>query len=291
MATIKKVVIPVAGFGTRVLPATKTTPKELLPVVDRPLIEYVVEEAFEAGIEHVVMVTGRGKSAIEDYFDHAYELEDALRKKNKDDVLEDILAPVRQPGSISYTRQQVPAGLGHAIWCARDIVGNEPFAISLPDVIIRGRPGALKQMVDQYAQVGGNMIAVEAVPENEVNKYGIIAPKDGEQGKLMEMSGMVEKPDVDKAPSNLSITGRYILQPEIFELLGKTGRGVGNEIQLTDAMAVLMQQQVFHACRFDGESHDCGSKIGWLKANMAFALDRDEFSDDLRAIARELFQG
>ncbi|NHK29542.1 UTP--glucose-1-phosphate uridylyltransferase GalU [Parvularcula flava] len=288
-ATVKKVVIPVAGFGSRVLPATKATPKELLPVVDKPLLEYVVDEALEAGIEHIVMITGRGKGAIEDYFDHAYELEDALKAKKKDAILETVVKPILAPGAVSFTRQQVPAGLGHAIWCARDIVGNEPFAISLPDVIIRGKPGALKQMVDEYAKVGGNMIAVEEVPEDQVNKYGIIAPKEGASGDLMEMTGMVEKPPVETAPSNLSITGRYILQPEIFGLLAKTERGAGNEIQLTDAMAELMKQQQFFAYRFKGESHDCGDKLGWLKANMAFAKDREEFAAGLADYAKELF--
>lgn len=286
-ASIRKVVIPVAGFGTRVLPATKSIPKELLPVVDRPLIDYVVQEALEAGIEHVVLITSRGKAGIEDYFDHAYELEQALKAKNKDAILESVVAPVRQPGAVSFTRQQVPAGLGHAIWCARDIVGNEPFAISLPDVIIRGTPGALKQMVDEYETVGGNMVAVEEVPREEVNKYGIVAPKSTD-GSLMEMTGMVEKPSVEEAPSNLSITGRYILQPEIFGLLEKTERGAGNEIQLTDAMAELMKLQQFFAYRFSGESHDCGSKIGWLKANLAFASDRDEFREDLADYAKTL---
>lgn len=286
-ASIKKVVIPVAGFGTRVLPATKSIPKELLPVVDRPLIDYVVDEALEAGIEHVVFVTSRGKAGIEDYFDHAYELEEALKAKSKDAILESVLAPVRSPGSISFTRQQKPAGLGHAIWCARNIIGNAPFAISLPDVIIRGKPGALKQMVDQYEKVGGNMIAVEEVPRDEVNKYGIVAPISGD-GDLMEISGMVEKPAVDEAPSNLSITGRYILQPEIFDLLEKTERGAGNEIQLTDAMAQLMKMQEFRAYRFEGESHDCGSKIGWMKANIAFALDRSEFKDDLNEYIKDI---
>lgn len=282
MSAIKKIVIPVAGFGTRVLPATKSIPKEMLPVVDRPLIDYVVAEALEAGIEHIVFVTGRGKSEIEDYFDHAVELETALKAKNKDAILESVVAPILKPGAISFTRQQEPAGLGHAIWCARDIVGDAPFAISLPDVIIRGAPGCLKQMIDQYGETGGNMIAVEEVPEEDVDKYGIIAPKNRD-GDLMEMTGMVEKPPVGEAPSNLSITGRYILQPQIFDLLAETQRGAGNEIQLTDAMAELMKSQAFHAYRFSGESHDCGSKLGWLTANLAFASDRDEFRDPLRA--------
>ncbi|GGD09521.1 UTP--glucose-1-phosphate uridylyltransferase GalU [Aquisalinus flavus] len=289
MNTIRKVVIPVAGHGTRVLPATKSTPKELLPVVDRPLLDYVVDEALQAGIEHVVMITSRGKSAIEDYFDHAYELEDALRKKKKDDILASVLKPVRNPGSMSYTRQQVPAGLGHAIWCARDIVGNEAFAISLPDVLIQNKVGALKQMVDEYEKVGGNIVAVEEVPRDKVYKYGVIAPDGEPDGKLVKMTGMVEKPPVEEAPSNLAITGRYILQPEIFDLLAETERGAGNEIQLTDAMAALMKKQPFHAYRFDGVSHDCGDKLGWLKANLAMAKEREEFAGDLADYVKTLF--
>ncbi|MGV6800869.1 MAG: UTP--glucose-1-phosphate uridylyltransferase GalU [bacterium] len=289
MPHIRKIVIPVAGFGTRVLPATKVTPKELLTVVDRPLIDYVVHEALEAGIEHIILVTGRGKGAIEDYFDHAFELETTLAAKQKDEVLTDVQRPILSPGSISYTRQQTPSGLGHAIWCARDIVGDEPFAISLPDVIIRGRPSCLTQMVEAYNKTGGNVIAVEEVPKDEVNKYGIVAPKTTDRD-LMEMTGMVEKPAIEDAPSNLSITGRYILQPEIFDLLEKTERGAGNEIQLTDAMDELMTTQQFFAYRFAGESHDCGSKLGWLKANLAFAADREEFNSELAAYTKHLFQ-
>ncbi|MCI5048431.1 MAG: UTP--glucose-1-phosphate uridylyltransferase GalU [Aquisalinus sp.] len=288
MKPIRKIVIPVAGHGTRVLPATKSTPKEMLPVVDRPLIHYVVEEALEAGIEHIVFVTGRGKGALEDYFDHAFELEAGLEAKGKTAILEDVRQPIMTPGSLSYTRQQSPAGLGHAIWCAREIIGDEPFAISLPDVIIRGKPGCLKEMVEHYTKCQGNIIAVEEVPRDEVNKYGIIAPKSTD-GPLMEMTGMVEKPPVEEAPSNLSITGRYILQPEIFSLLEKTERGAGNEIQLTDAMADLMKKQSFYACTFTGESHDCGSKIGWLKANLAFASDRPEFVQELQSYVKEVF--
>jgi UTP--glucose-1-phosphate uridylyltransferase len=282
MSKIRKIVIPVAGHGTRVLPATKSIPKEMLPVVDKPLIDYVVEEALEAGIEHIIFVTGRNKGAIEDYFDHAFELETSLAEKGKTALLEACQSKVLTPGSIAYTRQQTPSGLGHAIWCARELVGNEPFAISLPDVIIKGQPGCLKEMVDHYAKVGGNMIAVEEVPQTDVNKYGIIAPKGDASADLIEMSGMVEKPPVDKAPSNLSITGRYILQPEIFALLANTKRGAGNEIQLTDAMAELMTSQSFFANRFSGQSHDCGSKLGWLKANIAFGLDRKELAGDLK---------
>lgn len=282
MSKIRKIVVPVAGHGTRVLPATKSIPKEMLPVVDRPLIDYIVREALEAGIEHIIFVTGRNKSAIEDYFDHAFELETALAAKNKDALLESCQASILTPGSIAYTRQQTPSGLGHAIWCARELVGHEPFAISLPDVIIRGTPGCVKQMVDHYQEGCRNIIAVEDVPQDQVHQYGIIAPKGNIDSRLIEMSGMVEKPKPSEAPSNLSITGRYILQPEIFDLLAKTERGAGNEIQLTDAMAALMQNQPFHALRFSGESHDCGNKIGWLKANIAFASDRDDLAADLK---------
>ncbi|WOI53834.1 UTP--glucose-1-phosphate uridylyltransferase GalU [Parvularcula sp. LCG005] len=278
---IRKAVIPVAGFGTRVLPATKSIPKELLTVVDRPLIQYVVDEAREAGIEHIVFVTGRGKGAIEDYFDHQVELESALQAKNKTAIYNETMQSVLPAGGCSFTRQQQPLGLGHAIWCARDIVGDEPFAVLLPDVIVKGEKGCLKQMVDKY-EAGANIIAVEEVPHEDVNKYGIIAPKGDATGSKIEMSGMVEKPDVDKAPSNLSIMGRYILQPEVFGILANTGKGAGGEIQLTDAMAELMNDQPFFAVTYEGESHDCGSKLGFVKANIAFAMGRDEFASDLK---------
>lgn len=281
MSTIRKAVIPVAGHGTRVLPATKSIPKELLTVVDRPLIHYVVDEAREAGIEHIVFVTGRGKGAIEDYFDHAVELEDALKSKNKTEIYEEVMTSLIPAGGASFTRQQAPKGLGHAIWCARDIIGDEPFAILLPDVIIQGAPGCTKQMVEAY-EPGSNIIAVEEVPADEVNKYGIIAPKGDASGRTIEMSGMVEKPAVDEAPSNLSITGRYILQADIFPILANTGKGAGGEIQLTDAMAELMEKQPFYAYRYEGESHDCGSKLGFVKANLAYALARENMADELR---------
>ena len=280
-APVRKAVIPVAGHGTRVLPATKAIPKELLPVVDRPLIHYVVDEAREAGIEHIVFVTGRGKGAIEDYFDHAVELETALQEKNKTAIYDDTMSSLLPAGAASFTRQQQPKGLGHAIWCARDIIGNEPFAILLPDVIIQGEPGCTKQMLDGY-QPGSNVIAVEEVPEAEVNKYGIIAPKGDASDRTIEMSGMVEKPAVEDAPSNLSITGRYILQPEIFPILANTGKGAGGEIQLTDAMAELMESQPFFSYRYKGASHDCGSKLGFVKANLAYALARDDLADGLK---------
>lgn len=281
--TIRKAVMPVAGLGTRVLPATKAIPKEMLPVVDRPAIQYVVDEALEAGIEHIVFVTGRNKGAIEDYFDRAYELEATLQQKRKEGVLEELEARLLKPGAASFVRQQAPLGLGHAIWCARDIIGDEPFAILLPDVIVKAEKSCLAQMVEAYDRVGGNLVAVDQVPEDRVSSYGVIAPK-ARHGRLIEMSGMVEKPPRDKAPSNLKITGRYILQPQIFRLLEDQGAGAGGEIQLTDAMARLMETQAFHAYEFEGQDYDCGSKEGYFEAVLAHALDHPEIG----ATAREL---
>lgn len=281
MKPVRKVVIPVAGLGTRVLPATKSIPKELLPVVDRPLIDYVVAEAREAGIEDVILVTGRGKGAIEEYFDHAFELEATLAAKGKNDVLAALKAALPKAGTVSYTRQQAPLGLGHAVWCARALVGDEPFAVSLPDEIVPERPGFLKQMVDAYAQTGGNIVAVEEVPQEETSKYGVIAPK-ARKGELIEMTGMVEKPAPKDAPSNFRIIGRYILQPEIFALLEKQERGAGGEIQLTDSMNALVREQTFHACLCKGVIHDCGSKLGWLQANVDLGLKSPELSQAFR---------
>ncbi|MBL4620696.1 MAG: UTP--glucose-1-phosphate uridylyltransferase GalU [Marinicaulis sp.] len=271
MKPIRKVVIPVAGLGTRVLPATKSIPKELLPVVDRPLIDYVLAEARDAGIEHVILITGRGKGAIEDYFDHAFELEATLRAKSKLDILSALEAGIPMAGTLSSTRQQAPLGLGHAVWCARELVGDEPFAVSLPDEIVAHRPGFLKQMVDAYEKVGGNLVAVEEVPNEDTCKYGVIAPK-GRDGNLIEMTGMVEKPQPADAPSNFRIIGRYILQPEIFNLLKTQEKGAGGEIQLTDSMNKLNEQQTFNACICAGGIYDCGSKLGWLQANVALGL-------------------
>ncbi|MEE2691753.1 MAG: UTP--glucose-1-phosphate uridylyltransferase GalU [Pseudomonadota bacterium] len=286
MKPVRKIVIPVAGLGTRVLPATKSIPKELLPVVDRPLIDYVVAEAREAGIEQVILVTGRGKSAIEDYFDHAFELEATLAQKSKDALLKEVLAGVPRAGTIAYTRQQAPLGLGHAVWCARELVGDEPFAVSLPDEIVPSRPGFLKQMVDAYSATGGNMVAVEEVDRSETSKYGVIAPKT-RKGNLIEMTGMVEKPKPVDAPSNFRIIGRYILQPEIFGLLEKQEKGAGGEIQLTDSMNRLNSEQVFHACVCEGVIHDCGSKLGWLQANVDLGLKTPEFSEAFRKYVQE----
>jgi UTP--glucose-1-phosphate uridylyltransferase len=284
---IRKAVLPVAGLGTRVLPATKSIPKEMMPVVDRPALQYVVDEALEAGIEHIVFVTGRNKGAIEDYFDRAYELEAILQMKNKTTILEQLQKQLPGAGSTSFVRQQSPLGLGHAIWCARDVIGNEPFAVLLPDVLVKSTPGCLSQMMKAYETTGGNMIAVDAVPIDETNKYGVISPTS-QSGNLYGMSGMVEKPDPAVAPSNLAITGRYILQPDIFKFIEEQSPGAGNEIQLTDAMAGLMKQSPFHALEFEGKAYDCGSKLGYFEAFCAYALDHPEIGDGARDLIQSL---
>ena len=281
MKKLRKAVLPVAGFGTRVLPATKTIPKEMLPVVDRPALQYVVDEAREAGIEHFVFVTGRNKGAIEDYFDRAYELEYSLREKGKTEIYDALDADTPEAGTMSFVRQQSAKGLGHAIWCARDVIGDDPFAILLPDVLVKAKKSCLAQMVDAYEKVGGNVIAVDAVPEERVSSYGVIAPKSRD-GRLIEMSGMVEKPPVSEAPSNLKITGRYILQPEIMDILKTQAAGAGGEIQLTDAMATLMGQQKFHAYEYEGQDYDCGSKIGYFEAVLAYAKDHPQIGAQAR---------
>ena len=282
---IRKAVFPVAGLGTRFLPATKAIPKEMLPVVDRPLIQYAVDEAREAGIEQMIFVTGRGKSAIEDHFDIAYELEKMMSERGKD---LSVLEPTRlMPGNCVYVRQQEPLGLGHAIWCARDIVGDEPFAIFLPDEFMHGSPGCMKQMVDAYHQLGGNMISVLEVPRDKVSSYGVIAP-GARDGAVTEVLGLVEKPKVEDAPSNLIISGRYILQPDVMRVLETQEKGAGGEIQLTDAMEQMIGQQPFHAVTFDGKRYDCGSKVGYIEANLAVALDRPDMADEVRAIALDL---
>lgn len=280
MKKIRKAVLPVAGFGTRVLPATKTIPKEMLPVVDRPALQYVVDEAREAGIEHFVFVTGRNKGAIEDYFDRAYELEYSLRQKGKTEIYEALDKDTPEAGTMSFVRQQSALGLGHAIWCARDVIGDDPFAILLPDVLVKAKTSCLAQMVDAYNDVGGNIIAVDQVPHERVSSYGVIAPKGTAKGqRLIEMSGMVEKPKVEDAPSNLKITGRYILQPEIMDILKTQAAGAGGEIQLTDAMATLMKEQSFHAYEYEGEDYDCGSKYGYFEAVLAYAIDHPEIGE------------
>ncbi len=268
---IKKAVFPVAGLGTRFLPATKAIPKEMLPIIDRPLIQYAVDEAREAGIEQLIFVTGRGKTAIVEHFDTAYELEATMVERDKS---LGVLEPTRiQPGNLVTVRQQVPLGLGHAIWCARAIVGDEPFAIFLPDELMIGSPGCMKQMVDAYNQVGGNLISVLEVPEEEVSSYGVIAPGKRE-GALTEVLGLVEKPKREEAPSNLILSGRYILQPEVMRVLENTGKGAGGEVQLTDAMSQMIGRQPFHAVTFAGKRYDCGNKTGFVEATLAVALER-----------------
>ena len=279
---IRKAVFPVAGLGTRVLPATKAMPKEMLTIVDKPLIQYVVDEAREAGIEHFVFVTGRNKGVIEDHFDRMFELDTTLAARGKK-AEQDILARDQpEAGAMSFTRQQAPLGLGHAVWCARDIVGDEPFAIFLPDEFMHGSPGCMKQMVDAYARVGGNLISVLEVPREQVSSYGVIAP-GARDGALTEVTGLVEKPAVDAAPSNLIISGRYILQPEVMRVLEGQEKGAGGEIQLTDAMQTLARTQPFFAVHFDGTIYDCGAKIGFLMANVAYALARKDLGPELRS--------
>ncbi|XBQ16882.1 MAG: UTP--glucose-1-phosphate uridylyltransferase GalU [Oceanicaulis sp.] len=283
MKPVRKAVLPVAGLGTRVLPATKAIPKEMLPVFDRPAIQYVVDEAIAAGIEHFVFVTGRNKGAIEDYFDRAYELESTLQQKRKTDLLAELDESLPKPGSMSFVRQQAPLGLGHAIWCARDVVGDEPFAVLLPDMIVDAAPSCLAQVMDAYNRVGGNIIAVEPVDPSEVSSFGIVDVAETED-RLKPLRGMVEKPKVDEAPSNLMITGRYVLQPEIFELLANQKPGAGGEIQLTDSLFSLMERQDFHALVYEGASFDCGSKLGYLEAVVHHALRDPEFGEGAEAL-------
>jgi UTP--glucose-1-phosphate uridylyltransferase len=273
MKAVRKAIFPVAGLGTRLLPATKTMAKEMLTVVDRPLIQYAVDEAREAGIEQMIFVTGRGKSALVDYFDVSFELEAVMEKAGKS--LE-ALAPARaKPGEIVSVRQQQPLGLGHAVWCARDIVGDEPFAVLLPDDLMVGKPGALKQMVDAYAGLGGNIICAQEVPADKTGSYGIITP-GSTNGAATEVLGLVEKPKPESAPSRLGVVGRYILQPQVMDILGRGERGAGGEIQLTDGMAQLIGQQPFHALKVDAVRHDCGDRAGYVLANLAIALERDD---------------
>jgi len=278
-------VFPVAGLGTRFLPATKAIPKEMLPIIDRPLIQYAVDEAREAGIEQMIFVTGRGKTAIVEHFDTAFELETTMAERGKS---LDILESARMtPGNVIAVRQQVPLGLGHAIWCARAIVGDDPFAIFLPDELMIGSPGCMKQMVDAYEEVGGNLISVLEVPLEEVSSYGVIAPGEA-KGALTEVTGLVEKPPVAEAPSNKILSGRYILQPEVMRVLESQGKGAGGEIQLTDAMARMIGTQPFHAVTFAGRRYDCGSKLGFVEATLALALERDDMGADVRALMQRL---
>ncbi|ADU13965.1 UTP--glucose-1-phosphate uridylyltransferase [Asticcacaulis excentricus] len=286
---VRKAIIPVAGLGTRVLPGTKVVPKELLNVVDRPILSYVVAEARASGIEHFVFVTGRSKGAIEDYFDHQVELEAQLSAKNKTAILDELLAELPQAGEMSFVRQMQPKGLGHAVWCARDIIGDEPFAVILPDMVMDADVPALKQAIDGYDKVGGNIIVVEPVPVDQTHQYGVVA-LEAQNGRLNKMTGMVEKPAKGTAPSNLIVSGRYILQPEIFELLATQEKGAGGEIQLTDSMFRLMETQDFHALEYDGVTYDCGDKIGLLRANVALALKRADLGQAAREALSPFFQ-
>jgi len=291
MTTIKpvrKAVFPVAGMGTRFLPATKAIPKEMLPVVDKPVIQYAVEEARDAGIEQFVFITGRGKHVIADHFDHAYELEALLEARDKTTELNSLLEMLPKTGSVGMIRQQKPLGLGHAVWCARHFVGNEPFAVLLPDDLMLGKPGALAQMIASYNQVGGGIIvAAEEKPQAEVKRYGVVKP-GAIKGNATEVLGVVEKPATGTEPSNLCVIGRYVLQPEIFTILDKQERGAGNEIQLTDAMAQMIGKVPFHAVKTDCARFDCGDKVGFLHANIAVGLSRADIAPALLAILKDI---
>ncbi len=288
-APLKKAVIPVAGLGTRFLPATKAVPKEMLAVVDKPVVQYAVEEAQEAGIEHIIFVTGRNKNVIEDHFDHQFELETLLADRGKTSTLEMLQADLPQAGQISYTRQQQALGLGHAVWCARGMLGrNEPFAVLLPDMVMNGQPGCLAQMVEVYNERGGNVVSVETCEPDEAHKYGIVSVGETYDDGSFAIMGMVEKPNPGTAPSNYFLNGRYILDASIMGLLGRHKKGAGGEIQLTDAMLSLMEDQPFYGVNFNGQTFDCGSKFGFLAANIALGLARDEMRDDLTTFIKAL---
>ena len=285
---VRKAVFPVAGMGTRFLPATKVVPKEMLPVVDKPVVQYAVEEAKAAGIEQFIFVTGRGKHIIEDHFDHAYELESLLSAREKTTELDSLLEGLPVSGSVSFTRQQKPLGLGHAVWCARHLVGDEPFAVLLPDDLLVGQPGALTQMIEAYDKVGGGVvIAAEEKALEETQRYGVVSP-GRTSGNTTEVKGVVEKPKPKDAPSRLCVIGRYILQPEIFGELGRREKGAGGEIQLTDSMARLIGRMPFHAVKTSCERYDCGDKVGFLRANIALGLRRRDIAPALRAFLKTI---
>lgn len=292
MKPIRKAIFPVAGLGTRFLPATKAMPKEMLTVVDRPLIQHVVDEAREAGIEHLIFITGRNKGVIEDHFDRQFELEATLKERNRTKDLEALSKDLPGPGTTSFIRQQLPMGLGHAVWCAREAIGNEPFALLLPDVLVQNKPSCMKQMVDAYNANGdqSNIIAVEEVPMERISSYGVVGVGKS-KGNTFGITQMVEKPKREEAPSNLIITGRYILQPEIFDILATQTGGAGGEIQLTDAMITLAKKQPFFGLKFEGKSFDCGSKIGFLTANVAYGLARDDLAGAFREELKSLLGG
>lgn len=284
---VRKAVLPVAGLGTRILPAAKATPKNLLNVFDRPILSYIVEEARAAGIEHLIFIVGRGQGAIEEYFDANPELEGQLEAKGKTDILAQVRKDLPRPGEMSFVRQMAPLGLGHAVWCARDLIGDEPFAVMLPDMLMTAEPPALAQAVAAHEKVGGNVVVVEPCPEGEAHKYGIVA-LEGRSGRLNRMTGMVEKPAPGTEPSNLFISGRYVLQPQILQLLADQEKGAGGEIQLTDAMLRLMASQPFHALEYEGTTYDCGDPIGLLRANVAFALGRPDMAGAARKVIEDL---
>jgi len=284
---VRKAVLPVAGLGTRVLPAAKTTPKNMLNVFDRPILSHIVEEARAAGIEHFIFIVGRGQESVEAYFDHAYEMEAILKAKGKDDILDLVTADLPKPGEMSFVRQMAPLGLGHAVFCARDLIGDEPFAVILPDMLMMADTPALGQAIAAHEQTGGNIVVVEPAPEGETHKYGIVA-LDGRDGRLNRMTGMVEKPPLGTEPSNLFISGRYVLTPDIFPLLADQQTGAGGEIQLTDAMARLMKVQDFHALEYEGDTYDCGDAVGLLRANVAYALKHEKLGAAARAAITEL---
>lgn len=287
MKPVRKAIFPVGGLGTRFLPATKAMPKEMLPVVDKPLIEYAVDEARAAGIEEFIFVTGRGKSAIEDHFDAHWELETTLSERGKEKELALINAPKLKPGQISYVRQMSPLGLGHAVWCARNLIGDEPFAVLLADDLIKGDKPTLVELVEVYEQYGGNVVSLMEVPRDHTSRYGVVTPGEID-GPLVEIKGLVEKPDPADAPSNLAVVGRYVLQPEVMEHLGRGETGAGNEIQLTDSMLEMVGKSPFHGVKLTGTRFDCGNKIGFLEAGIAYGLDHPEFGDLLRERIRRL---
>ena len=280
---VKKAIFPVAGLGTRFLPATKALSKEMFPVVDKPLIQYALEEAREAGIEEYIFVTGRSKSTIQDHFGRSYELEKILIDNNKSELVEEIKSWVPDPSQISYVRQQKALGLGHAVWCARNNIGDEPFAVLLADDLVLSNPGCLAQMMEVYAEVKGNVVAIEEVPMEKVNRYGVL-DIESEDGVVVKAKGLVEKPNPEVAPSNLSIIGRYILQPDVFRKLDNQEKGAGNEVQLTDAIAETLNDIAFHGFKFAGKRFDCGSRLGYLEANLAYALERPSMKDDILTI-------
>ena len=287
---VRKAIFPVGGLGTRFLPATKSMPKEMLPVVDKPLIQYAVDEAHEAGIEQLIFVTGRGKTAIEDHFDHAYELQDMLSGRNKLAALELVKETIPTPGQLAFIRQQEPLGLGHAVWCARHLVGDEPVAVLLADDLILSPRGCLRQMIDAYGEVGGNMVAMMEVAAEETASYGVVAPGQS-KGRLVEVRGLIEKPKPADAPSNLAVIGRYIIQPPVFTDLGRMERGAGNEIQLTDALARQVGAAPFNGYRFEGKRFDCGNKVGFLEANIAYAMARTDMASEVQSIINGFAKG